>query len=97
MTIKTWMERLDARQGLATYPDDKISAMHAEIEELRDRLEVLEREHSEFFDRWHAELLRRTKIEMAARDVIECCVKGVIGSDEYLGECICALAKAIEK
>ena len=34
-----------------------------------DRLEVLEREHSEFYESWHMELRRRTELELLLREV----------------------------
>ena len=39
------------------------------IDGVADRLEVLEREHSEFFDRWHGERRKREKL---AADVERC-------------------------
>ena len=41
-------------------PDPK--ALGELIDGVADRLEVLEREHSEFFDRWHGERRKREKL-----------------------------------
>lgn len=46
--------------GRLKQPDPK--ALGELIEGVADRLEVLEREHSEFFERWHEERRKREKL-----------------------------------